>query len=377
MPITLLDATDFSKIPTLQFAMPIVSADPAGYQAGLIYNSTETVVKYHNGTAWVALANAGVGGPPSGTAGGDLAGTYPNPSIKADVIVDADVNSGAAIQQSKIQNLVTDLGNKANASALANYQLLSGRGAASGYAPLDASSLIPTVHLPPLAISDVFVVASEAAMLALTAQVGDVAIRTDTNKTYILSASPASTLANWKEVMATGQVVSVNGQTGVVSITLASLGGVATTRSVLAGNGLTGGGTLAADVTLNVVGDSTLSVAADSVSVLSAPKWTTARSLTLTGDVTGTTPSVDGSGNISIATTVVNAGKRYAVDVGAGTSFIVTHNLNTRDVHVGVYRTTTPFDVIQCGIELTSVNTVTLRFASAVGAAAYRAVVLG
>lgn len=40
--------------------------------------------------------------PPSGAAGGDLAGTFPNPGIAAGVIVNADVNAGAAIAESKL-----------------------------------------------------------------------------------------------------------------------------------------------------------------------------------------------------------------------------------------------------------------------------------
>ena len=56
---------------------------------------------------------------------------------------------------------------------------------------------IPESALPAQAISDTFTVASEAAMLALTAQRGDYAIRTDEGSTYILTAEPASTLANW------------------------------------------------------------------------------------------------------------------------------------------------------------------------------------
>jgi hypothetical protein len=106
----------------------------------------------------------------------------------------------------------------------ARFEQFTNKAVASGYAPLDAAGLVPTVHIPPLAINDTFVVASEAAMLALTAQRGDMAIRTDTGRTYVLSAEPASTLANWKEVLAAGQVTSVNGKTGVVNLTATDVG---------------------------------------------------------------------------------------------------------------------------------------------------------
>jgi hypothetical protein len=260
------------------------------------------------------------------------------------------------------------------------YLLKTSVGVANGAASLDSGGKVPTAQLPPLAINDVFVVASQAAMLALTAEVGDMAIRTDTNQTFVLSASPASTLANWKEVLAAGQVVSVNGSTGVVTITAASISAVPTSRQVIAGNGLTGTGALSGDVTLNFVGDANMTVAADAVSIISAPKWTTPRSITLTGDVTGTVASVDGSANVSIATTAVGSGtaaKHYAGNVGAGTAVVVNHALNTRDVNVEVYRATTPWDTVQCTVERTDLNNVTLKFAVAVGASAYRCVVTG
>jgi hypothetical protein len=110
------------------------------------------------------------------------------------------------------------------AEADAAYQALAQKGQASGYAPLDAAGKVPTAHLPPLAVTETFVVASEGAMLALPAQTGDVAIRTDTGRTYILAAEPAATLANWQEVVAAGQVQSVNGETGVVTLTAADVG---------------------------------------------------------------------------------------------------------------------------------------------------------
>ena len=41
MPVTMLDAVEFSKIPALQFVVPVVGIDPTGYEAGLIYNSAD------------------------------------------------------------------------------------------------------------------------------------------------------------------------------------------------------------------------------------------------------------------------------------------------------------------------------------------------
>ena len=56
-------------------------------------------------------------------------------------------------------------------------------------------------------------------MLALDAQVGDVAVRTDLSQSFILAAEPASALANWQELLTPPDaVLSVNGRTGAVTI---------------------------------------------------------------------------------------------------------------------------------------------------------------
>ena len=63
-------------------------------------------------------------------------------------------------------------------------------------------------------------------------------------------------------------------------VTGLSNGYVPNTRQVIAGNGLTGGGALSADVTLSVKAyGNTISVTSNGISVLSAPKLSTARSL--------------------------------------------------------------------------------------------------
>ena len=93
------------------------------------------------------------------------------------------------------------------------------KGAVNGLAELDGNGLVPTHHLPALAITTTQVVNSQSAMLALTAQTGDVAVRTDVNKSFILTASPASTLGNWQELLTpTDAVLSVDGNTGAVSL---------------------------------------------------------------------------------------------------------------------------------------------------------------
>jgi len=68
--------------------------------------------------------------------------------------------------------------------------------------------------------------ANQAARLALTAQVGDIALQTDNSTTYILTALPASTNANWSAIgLASAPVTSVAGKTGAVTLAFTDIGG--------------------------------------------------------------------------------------------------------------------------------------------------------
>jgi hypothetical protein len=130
---------------------------------------------------------------------------------------------------------ITGLADPTNAqdAVTLNY-ITTQKGVANGLAELDGSGLVPTHHLPALAITTTQVVNSQAAMLALTAQTGDVAVRTDVNKSFILTATPASTLGNWQELLTpTDSVLSVDGSTGAVSLSGTYLN---RTNGVLLGN---------------------------------------------------------------------------------------------------------------------------------------------
>lgn len=74
-------------------------------------------------------------------------------------------------------------------------------GVASGVATLDNLGKIPASQMPAIAITNTSVVASQSEMLALSAQVGDVAVRTDIMKTFILTDNNPSFLTSWQELV--------------------------------------------------------------------------------------------------------------------------------------------------------------------------------
>jgi hypothetical protein len=115
--------------------------------------------------------------------------------------------TGISLSSGQISSTITQY-TDADADARITLQ----KGANNGICELDANGLVPTNHLPPLAITDVHVVADEAARLALIAQEGDVAIQTDDSSSWIYDGSA------WVAFGVSGAVLSVNSQTGTVSL---------------------------------------------------------------------------------------------------------------------------------------------------------------
>lgn len=95
------------------------------------------------------------------------------------------------------------------------------KGAVNGYASLDAGGKIPSTQIPPIAITDVYVVATIAARDALQVQTGDVAKVTDSGngrpRTYIYDGS------QWREIEPSSDVVSVNNKIGAVTLTTSDI----------------------------------------------------------------------------------------------------------------------------------------------------------
>ena len=94
---------------------------------------------------------------------------------------------------------------------------LEEKGAFDGVATLDSAGKVPAAQMPAISITDTFVVASEAAMLALTAQTGDVAIRTDNTTHFILQGTDPTLIGDWVELLtAPAPVTTVHGRIGNV-----------------------------------------------------------------------------------------------------------------------------------------------------------------
>lgn len=128
-------------------------------------------------------------------------------------------------------------------------------GTSSGNVPiLDSNGKLADSVIPAVAITDTYVIDTEEEMLALSAQKGDIAIRSDLNKSYVLQTTPASTLANWKELLTpTDTVLSVNGQTGTVELTASDVKALPSSTKYAASSEVGGAATSANKVNSNLI----------------------------------------------------------------------------------------------------------------------------
>lgn len=100
---------------------------------------------------------------------------------------------------------------------------------------------------------------------------------------------------------------------------------------------------------------------------------------TWTGNPIAITNGGTGATTASEARTNIGAITKFASDLGDGlaTSYAIVHDLGTQDVTVMVRANATPFEVTTPTIEITDVNSVTLKFAVAPSANQYRVVITG
>lgn len=77
----------------------------------------------------------------------------------------------------------------------------SEKGAASGVATLNSTGKLTATQLPDLSITDTFTAVNETEQIALTVQKGDVCVRSDENKSYILVNATNTSMLDWVELL--------------------------------------------------------------------------------------------------------------------------------------------------------------------------------
>lgn len=208
----------------------------------------------------------------------------------------------------------------ATSTALDLKQNLTAKGAANGYAGLDANGKVPTSQLPSTVLGGLqyqgtFQPSLEA--YPSSPETGDYWIATDSgtiaadSKEYAVGDWAVYNGASWDKIDNSDHVTSVAGKTGAVSLQ-------------------------AADIT-------------------------------------------DFDAEVSNNTTVASAMQRKTEIIGDGvsTEFSVNHGFGTRYVHVAVMRTGTPYDEIITDVEHTDLNNVTVRFGAAPTTNEYTVIVIG
>jgi hypothetical protein len=214
---------------------------------------------------------------------------------------------------------------------------------ANGYAGLGGDGKIISSQLPDITISDTFITASQAAMLALVAQTGDVAVRTDLNKTFILRVNNPTVLGSWQELLTpTSAVTSVNGRVGAVTAQTGDY-----TAAMVGAPNLTGAG---------ASGNWGISISGNAF---------TANTLTTARTINGV--SFNGSANITVADATklpLTGGTLTGALNGTSINSTGASNFATTSGNVGI-GTTTPAQKLTIGDGTGTGNQYTRIFSSA------------
>ena len=177
-----------------------------------------------------------------------------------------------------------------------------------------------TISAAPVALTTIQTAANQSAHLALTAQEGDVVVRSDENKTYMHNGGSAGSMSDYT-LMATptDAVTSVVGQTGVVS--------TAQIKTALE-NGIDSVHYVDGSIDEEHIADDAVTAdkLANSINTAIAANTAKVTNATHTGDVTGST-------TLTIATDAVDLSMLSATGTASSSTFL--RGDNTWDVPIG------------------------------------------
>ena len=134
------------------------------------------------------------------------------------------------------------------------------------------------------------------------------------------------------------------------------------------------------DIASTYVGQSTITT----LGTVTTGTWSASTIAIAKGGTNATTESgartnlaVGGTQGAGVSAPVLSRKVALTIGDASAATFTVTHAFNTRDVQVEIYETASPYASVICDVERTTVDAVTISFATAPGSGAYRVVVTG
>jgi hypothetical protein len=407
---TIYGAVDLVKNELRNAVMQNLGTAPAAPVKGLMYfNSADNTLYWYDGTQWIA-AKAAAGAIPSDTVTTAAIGDAPVPGAST-LFSRGDHKHGMpAFGAITVEQTFGSASTNGAATSIARSDHAHGN-------PVHDNAAHSTITLNSLQAPSTFISMNGQRILNLATPTGG----TDAaNKTYVdnaingLSWKDTVRLASTANVALTG-LTAIDGVTPIANdrillknqtttsqngIYLASSGAwtratdAATSTDILQAAAFVSEGTVNADtawvmttnapITIDTTGLTWVQFGAGAV-------YSAGAGLTLTGNVfdvgagTGITVAADSvavdttviATQAYVATAITGMTKKFAAALtGTASPETITHNLNTRDVHVQVLNGATPYTAVDVDWDATTVNTVTIRYNPNLGAG-YRAVVIG
>ena len=408
--------------------IPVSAGTEDDFKGRVFFNTTTNKLYYYNGTNWQAtgLVSITLGGDLSGTATTDVDGNVTlNATVNANSIAlgtDTTGNYVATVASSGGTITVTGSGSE---TAAVNVDLPNTGVTAGSYG---SQTAIPTFTVDAQGRLTAAGTVTVATTLSIAGDTGTDTVNllsdtltfvgTDpidtaiTNNTVTISAKDATYTTKGVASFSSDDFTVTNGAVVVKNVNLGSQ----TTGNYVAGiSGTTneievsGSGSEGASVTIGLPNDVTitnnltvggnLNVTGTINSVNTTQVNIVDNKVNLNTDFTGT-PVADAGIRVERGAeadvevlwnetndnwTVTNDGTNYhaiarkytaVIGDGSATSIAVTHNLGSRDVTVQVYDAST-YESVETGVARTSTSAVTLTFAVAPSAGAYRVVITG
>lgn len=293
-----------------------------------------------------------------------------------------DASKPVSTAQQAALDLKSDIGHTHTASNVTDFSAAADAriAAAAGVSVASLSGgKVPSSQLPAVSLVTVQTAASQAAMLALTTQEGDVVVRTDENKTYMHNSGSAGTMADFTLLNTpTDAVTSVNGQTGVVALAKGDVGLGNVDNTADTAKPVSTAQQTALD--LKMAKASNLSDVASPATAFANIKQDATTSATGVVEL-ATQAEAQAKTDTTRALTaasVADFARKYVGTIGNGssTSIGVTHGLGSQYVTAQVFDATSN-ELVECDVTLTSSTVVTFGFTTAPTTNQYRVVIVG